>query len=180
MGTIRWSPPQPCPGTSADVLRGLGAGSKDVGILNADMWHRRPPRAALTLLGPPWGLAAPSQGRVATGHAHWGSGLAPLSDLGATRSVLDGGLPEWTDRLSPASIQEFSFEEMNIQRSRSVQVLEGREPRGRSAGGPGLALTLRRQVPHAPCWCLLGAKLLRAASVSAQLSTQQAQVKFTP
>lgn len=158
--------------------RGLGAGSKDTGILNADTWPRRPPRAALTLLGPPWGLAAPSWGQVATGRAHWGSGLAPLSGLGATRSVLDGGLPEWTDRLSPASVQECGFEEMNIQRARSVRVLEGREPGGRSAGGPGLALTLRRQIPHAPCWCLEDAELLRAASALAQLSTQQAQVKF--
>lgn len=128
----------PCPVTSADVLRGAGCWVKGHGHLNADTWPRRQPRAALTPLGPLWGPAAPSRGRVATGHAHWGSGLAPLSGLGATRSVLDGALPEWTDWLSPASIQECGFEEMNIQKACSLRVLEGQEPRVTAqAGGPG-------------------------------------------
>ena len=34
------------------------------------------------------------------------------------RAVLDGGLPEWTEWLSPASVQECGSEEMNIQRAR--------------------------------------------------------------
>ena len=74
--------------------------------------------------------------------AHWacslGLGTCPLSGLRATRSVLDGGLPEWTDWLSPASVQECGFEEVNIQKACSVRVLEGREPGGTAqAGGPG-------------------------------------------
>lgn len=100
--------------------RGLGSGSKDTGSLNADTWHRCPPRAALTLLGPPWGLAARPASSIMRpdGRQRCSLGLGTYPPSGLTPSVLDGGLPEWTDWLSPASVQECGSEEMNIQRAR--------------------------------------------------------------